>query len=307
MRKASTLSHRERVSAEGRRVRGCGARKFRAQQSPHPVAPATTLSLWERVCAAARRCSAGSSASSCRSRGRADAARRTCLFRRPWLRRRLAEPHRQRAAGRDPHHRAAPPRRRRADDDDRRRRRVARDHVPFPGKANLRLGAAPAACGPDLHYRLRLSRRDASDRAGADDAETSPGNRAPARSLVPGDTLAPRLHLPARRRALSVCLSAGARALSDAVGDDAGGGADARREPAPRLPARCRAACAPGDRGRREPRADGGAERHRRLGVPRHPHADCCGLHDLGRQDERRGRGADRARHARGRVRAGAD
>ena len=181
---------------------------------------------------------------------------------------------------------------------------VARHDVPLSGKARLRLGAAPAARGPDLHHRLRLSRRDASDRPGADDAAANPRHRASARPLVPGDTLAPRLHLPARRRALPLCLSAGARALPDAVGGDAGSRAHARREPAARLPARRRAARAPGDRRRRKPRADGGAERHRRLGIPRHPHADRRRLYDLGRAHEHRGRGADRARHARRRDRA---
>ena len=90
--------------------------------------------------------------------------------------------------------------------------------LPLSRPARLRMGAAPAARRPDLHRRLRLSRRDASDRAGADDAPRAPRHRAPARPLVPRDPLARRLHLPARLRALPLRLPAGARALPDAVG-----------------------------------------------------------------------------------------
>ena len=74
--------------------------------------------------------------------------------------------------------------------------------------------------------------------------------------------------------------------------------------PLRRLLPRRAAAGAAGHRGRRQPRADGGAERHRRLGVSRRPHADRRDLHDLDGAHERGGRGADRARHARRRLRA---
>ena len=176
--------------------------------------------------------------------------------------------------------------------------------VPLSRPRRLRMGAAPAARGADLHRRLRLSRRAASGRAGADDAARAPRHRAAARPLVPGNPLARRLHLPARRGALPLRLPAGARALPDAVGRDARSGAHARRRAAARVLPRRAAAGAAGHRRRRQPRADGGAERHRRLGISRHPHADGRDLHDLDGAHERRGRGADRARHARRRLRA---
>ncbi len=61
------------------------------------------------------------------------------------------------------------------------------------------------------------------------------------------------------------------------------------------------AAGAAGDRGRRKPRADGDAQRRRRLGIPRRPDADAVDLLDLDQPVEPCGRGAARSGDARGR------
>ena len=188
---------------------------------------------------------------------------------------------------------------------DRRRHGLARDHVPLSrasassnGRCSCRSPSRPTSSPTPISTCCirsgRCRRRCASSSASRGRAIS--GSRKSARShgciFLLGVVLYPYVYLPVR--ALFLMQSAATLEVARTLGAN-------RLQ---RLLPRGDPARAPGDRGRRQPRADGGAERHRRLGIPRHPHADRRDLHDLDGAHERRGRGADRARHARRRLRA---
>ena len=193
-------------------------------------------------------------------------------------------------------HGAPPSRRRRARHRDRHRHGLAGHGLRLSRPAHPRLGAAPAARGADLHRRLRLSRPPAPDRPGADGAPRA-SSASPARAtsacptsarcraaiLLLGFVLYPYVYLSTR--ALFLMQAAGLVEAARTLG--AG--------PAPGLLPGRAAARPAGHRGRRQPRADGDAERRRRLGIPRRPDADRLDLFDLDQPVEPRRRGADRA------------
>ena len=165
-----------------------------------------------------------------------------------------------------------------------------------PPRAGMAAAAAPGSAG--LCRRLCAGGFPRLLRPGADCAARILRLVERPRLLVSGDPVARGGGAGPVRRALSLCLPAGARELSRAAGRRLRGRPRAGNLALGCVPARRPAARPPGDRRGQRDCHDGDGRRLRRRQLFRRADAEHRHLHHLARGAERRRRGADRHGHA---------